>query len=72
MSFGGDALSDASVDRDGFKLGIETVAVGVGSCAADEPAIRSIHKIIQCFFQHFESFLQAQHQRAHFLPVQVK
>ncbi len=32
----------------------------------------SFYKFIQRFFQHFECFFQAQHQRRHFLPVQVK
>ena len=33
--FGRDAESDASVQRDGFKLDVETVAVGMCPCAAD-------------------------------------
>jgi hypothetical protein len=32
----------------------------------------SFHKIIQRIFQHFECFFQAQHQRGHLLPVQIK
>jgi hypothetical protein len=34
--------------------------------------LRSFHEIIQRPFQLLKCFLQAQHQRGHFLPVQVK